>query len=255
MCTQATMEHLSKTRFTQPALFATSIAYLRILDTMGLRPAVVAGHSVGEYAALVAAGALAFRPGLELVAERGKAMEYAGKKNPGRMVAVLGLDVKQVQRVRDESGVEIANYNGPHQTVIGGSSKAIEAAIKQVRIRGGKAVMLPVEIASHTSLMHLAKRIMRPLIEQVPIDPPKIAFIQNWTGDYARSVDKITMGLIYQLTSPVQWDHSIRTMIRDADGAIRITEVGPKEVLTSMNRRVHKDVSSQSAEEVIFKAA
>jgi len=245
-------KRLFTTRFAQPALFTTEIAYLRVLELMGRKPEVVAGHSAGEYAALVAAGSLEFGPGIVLINERGKAMEEAGRQNPGQMIVVLGLGLEKVREICEVLGVEVAVINEEKQIVIAGRFADIEAAKDYIKSQGGRGRHLEnISIASHCSLMEPAKRQMELLILNAPITNPQIPFIQNVTGNLAGDSLDVKLGLISQLVKPVNWVGTIRRMVEEEDVA-GFVEVGPGKVLTGMNVRNAPGAPSVTAESVIF---
>ena len=228
-----TAEDLQKTSNAQPAILTVSIAMLRAKN---IQPDVVAGHSLGEYSALVCAGALDFGEAVRLVRFRGECMERAV---PGGMAAVLGLadDVIASTLARSGGGVEIANYNCPGQTVISGESAALEKACADLTAAGAKRVVpLAVSGPFHSSLMRPAAEEYRQRLAAVPISEPKIAVIANVTADYAREAAFIRELLYRQVFSAVRWTQSVAKML--ADGVNIIEEIGPGRVLTGLVKKI-----------------
>lgn len=252
MCFEGPAEALNDTYNTQPALLATSIAALRGLEEAGRTgdadgPAYVAGHSMGEFSALVAAGALTLEDGLRLVRERGRVMKHAGERSPGGMAAVLGLPRDVVESIceaaRAESGqyVGVANDNCPGQIVISGTLSSLERAMAQAEDQGARRVVrLAVSIAAHSPLMAEAASEFRRILEATPFGKPTIPFVANTTARPLSDPRAIRHALGQQLTSPVRWTESIRWMIDQ--GVDTFVEVGPKEVLTGLVRRIDRGV-------------
>jgi [acyl-carrier-protein] S-malonyltransferase len=248
LCFAGPAEELNDTANTQPALLVTSVAALRALQERGMGdPAYVAGHSMGEFSALVAAGALTFEDGLRLVRERGRLMKQAGERNLGGMAAVLALPREALEQIcataREESGeyVDIANDNCPGQLVISGTNGALERAMEGARAQGAKKVVrLAVSIGAHSPLMAEAAAEFKLLLDAMPFRKPVIPVVANATAGPLTEPDDIREALGKQLTSPVRWTESVRWMI--AQGVTRFIEVGPKDVLTSMVKRVDATV-------------
>lgn len=243
LCLQGPPEVLNDTAYTQPALLTVSVAALRALEPYLERPAFVAGHSLGEFTALVAAGALSFEEALRLVQERGRLMKEAGKHSPGGMAAVIGLDAAQVEQtcaqVRQTTGgyVGIANNNCPGQVVISGDERSLEAASEAMKATGArKVIRLAVSIAAHSPLMARVAGAFRQALAGAAIQPPEIPVVCNATAGPLTDPVEIREALGRQLTSPVRWADSIRWMIRQ--GVTRFIEVGPGEVLTGLLRRI-----------------
>lgn len=234
LCLSGPDEELDKPEITQPAILVTSIAALRALGYYDLKPDVVAGHSLGEFSSLVAAEALSFAQAVRLVNARGKFMESAGKINPGGMVAVLGLELPEVEEICEESGAEIANINSDTQIVISGRNDSISYIVDKLGDR--KARRLRVSIASHSSLMEPARQNMELLLQRESIADPAVSFIQNITGDYALTGEQVRRGLVDQLTGRVLWLDSVRRM--QMDGVGEYIEVGPGDVLTKIIKRI-----------------
>lgn len=242
-----TEEDLKKTDVTQPAVFLHSIIAFRTID--GARPDMVAGHSLGEFSALVANGTLSFESALQLVAVRARAMQKACELNPSTMAAVLGLADEKVEaicaEVQNESGeiVVPANYNCPGQLVISGSIKGIEIACAKMKAAGAKrALVLPVGGAFHSPLMEPAKEELKAAIETTTFHQPTAHVYQNVVARAVHDKEEIKQNLIDQLTGPVRWTQSVQAMI--ADGASRFTEVGPGKVLQGLVLKIDKNVEA-----------
>jgi len=249
LCWEGPEEELNLTANTQPALVAASIAVLRALGELApeLRPVVVAGHSLGEYSALVASGALAFGDALRLVRRRGQLMQEAVPVGQGAMAAVMGLDAEAVAAVAAEAAspadlevCAVANFNGPAQTVIAGHKPAVDRAVELAKERGArKATLLAVSAPFHSPLMRPAREGMAPLLAAAEFHPPRVPVISNVdaapvdTGDAARDA------LVRQIDSPVRWAESVLRMEEDL-GVEVFVEVGPGNVLSGLNRRIVK---------------
>ncbi len=243
LCFEGPAEELNDTVNTQPAIFTMSVACLRALNPLlSLDPLFVAGHSLGEYTALVAAGALDFADGLKLVRERGRLMKEAGEKNPGGMAAIIGLDAGTLEGICQEaSGVQIANYNSPGQIVISGHREALERAMGLARERGAKRVIpLAVSIAAHSPLMRPAAEEFRRAVESTPFRRARIPLVANVTARPISEPEEIREELVRQLTSPVRWVESVERMIEG--GVDTFVEIGPKSVLTGLIRRIDRSV-------------
>ena len=248
LCFDGPAESLNDTLNTHPAMLVTSTAALRVLEQRGMEgPAYVAGHSMGEFSALVAAGALSFEDGLRLVRERGRLMKQAGARSPGGMAAVLGLERESVEtlcaavREQSEEYVGIANDNCPGQLVISGTSAALERAMKLAKEQGAKRVVrLSVSIAAHSPLMAEAAAEFRRFLDTTPFREAGVPLVANATARPLIDPDDIREALGRQLTSPVRWTESVRWMI--AQGVACFIEVGPKEVLTGLLRRIDRKV-------------
>lgn len=233
-------EALKQTRNAQPAIFALSIALCNILASMGLRPDVVAGHSLGEFSALVAGEALSFEDALRLVHARATCMQYACEQNTGTMCAILGLDgntVESVCREIKDGIVDIANMNSPEQTVISGEPEAVHTAGEAAKKRGAKrAIPLLVSGAFHSRLMHLAAERFEPSIASIEICRPRAVFYPNVSAEPTDDVDQIRKNLLKQVCSPVLWQQSMTHMLRE--GVETFVEVGPGKVLSGLLRRI-----------------
>lgn len=236
-------EDLKQTKVTQPAVFLHSVIAYKAID--GAKPDMVAGHSLGEFSALVANGALSFEDALKLVAVRSGAMQKACEQNPSTMAAVLALADDKVEEicmaVYKETGEVVvpANYNCPGQLVISGSLKGIDIACERMKAAGAKrALVLPVGGAFHSPLMEPAKEELRQAIETTSFYTPTCAVYQNVVAKAVLDKDEIKKNLIDQLTGAVRWTQSVQAMI--ADGADKFTEVGPGKVLQGLVQKIDK---------------
>lgn len=247
LCFEGPEDELRQTENTQLAILTHSIAAFRVLQEKGSSPDVVAGHSLGEYSALVASKALRFLDALHLVKLRAQFMADASKVQPSGMVAVIGLDETRIQDICAEASaagiVQIANYNCPGQIVISGESKALEKAIAlAAEAKAKRCIPLAVSGAFHSVLMKPAADNLRGVIKDAPISKPEIKFIANVTGDYVDEPERIRECLVSQVTSSVQWERSILRMI--ADGITEVIEVGPGSVLSGLVRRIDRRVNT-----------
>ncbi len=236
---------LKQTNVTQPAVFLHSVIAFKCADQ--IKPDMVAGHSLGEFSALVANGVLSFEDGLALVAVRASAMQSACEVNPSTMAAILGLPDEKVEAICasvEASTKEIvvpANYNCPGQVVISGTIKGVEAACQQAKEAGAKrAVVLPVGGAFHSPLMEPARKELQTAIEKTTFYQPSCHIYQNVVAKPVSNQDQIKVNLVDQLTGPVRWTQTIQEMV--ADGAKRFTEVGPGKVLQGLITKINKDV-------------
>ena len=247
-----TDEQLKETKVTQPAVFLHSVISALCLGD-NFKPAMVAGHSLGEFSALVASGALSFEDGLRLVAARANAMQKACEANPGTMAAIIGVDDEKVEEICAEVSkggklVIPANYNCPGQLVISGDIEAINEACEKLKEAGAKrALPLKVGGAFHSPLMQPAKDELQAAIEQTTFSAPKCPVYQNVDAKPYTDAAEIKANLIAQLTSPVRWTKSVQNMI--ADGADDFTECGPGKALQGMIGRIDKAVSAHSIEQ------
>jgi len=241
-----TEEDLKKTKVTQPAIFIHSLAAVKAVDTIGA--GMVAGHSLGEFSALVANGALSFKDGLELVYQRALAMQEACDANPSSMAAVLGLEDEKVEEICSniEGIVVPANYNCPGQLVISGETIAVEKACEALKAAGAKrALLLPVNGAFHSPLMKPAQDKLAKAIENTKFNKPIIPIYQNITTTAVEDPEEIKKNLIAQLTGPVKWTQTVRNMI--ADGAESFVEVGPGKTLQGLIKKIHPEALVSSA--------
>ena len=241
-----TDEQLKQTNVTQPAVFLHSVISALCLGD-DFKPAMVAGHSLGEFSALVAAGALSFEDGLKLVAARANAMQKACEANPGTMAAIIGLSDEKVEEVCSEVSADgqivvAANYNCPGQLVISGNVEAVNAACEKLKEAGAKrALPLKVGGAFHSPLMQPAKDELQAAIEQTEFAAPSCPVYQNVDAKAHTDAAEIKANLTAQLTSPVRWTASVQAMI--ADGADDFTECGPGKALQGMIGRIDKNVA------------
>jgi len=242
-----TDEELKQTRVTQPAIFLHSVVLASTLAD--LKPDMVAGHSLGEFSALVANKTLSFEDGLKLVYKRAMAMQHACEVNPSTMAAVLGLDDAKVEEVCagiTEEVVVPANYNCPGQLVISGSIKGIEIACEKLKAAGAKrALVLPVGGAFHSPLMEPARVELEKAINETTFNNPICPVYQNVTAKAVSDPSEIKKNLIAQLTAPVRWTQTVEQMLKD--GATHFTEVGPGKVLQGLIKKVNKEVEALSA--------
>ena len=261
LCFAGPADVLTDTINQQPALLTTSIAALRALasDQRGQgtlpSPAFVAGHSVGEYAALVAAEALDFSDAVRLVRERGRLMKEAGERHPGGMAAILGLDDAAVEAICQEASrqaggpVVCANFNAPGQVVISGEKAALEAASELAKTRGARRVIpLPITIAAHSPLMREAAQKFATAVAATPFRTARVPIVANVTAQPIVAVDEIRAELVQQLTSSVRWTQSVSFMT--AQGVSQFVEVGPKDVLAGLIRRIAPQASATSVGDV-----
>jgi [acyl-carrier-protein] S-malonyltransferase len=259
LCFEGPQSELDDTINAQPAILAVSIACLDALrerlNPLGVNilPAMVAGHSLGEFTAMVAAGAIEFEEALLLVRERGRLMKESSIERPGGMAAVIGLNDQQLQAVVDESQahgvVTMANSNSPGQTVLSGEVGALLWAMDLAKARGAKLVQrLAVSIASHSPLMQQASVHFSELLSQVNMRPPIVPLIANISAQMLNSVEELRHELNGQLTRPVQWTNSVHTMVEY--GVETFIELGPKQVLTSLIRRINSQVQTLSLSDV-----
>ena len=241
-------EKLDQTEFTQPALLAASVGLWRLALEKGTPvPEVVAGHSLGEYSALVAASVLQFSDAVSLVSKRGRLMQNAVPVGEGGMAAVLGLGDEEVKAVCSEcSGVvEAANFNTPGQVVIAGQTRALEVASQACKQAGAKrALPLAVSAPFHSSLMRPAADLMAGALADVTFATPQIRIVQNVDADYCDEPESIRNNLVRQMYSAVLWSDTIRRIA--ADGISMIVECGPGMVLSGFNRRIEKSLASYS---------
>ncbi|MDQ1159677.1 [acyl-carrier-protein] S-malonyltransferase [Chryseobacterium sp. SORGH_AS 447] len=241
-----TDEDLKKTEVTQPSIFIHSVAALKAVNGLGAE--MVAGHSLGEFSALVANGVLSFDDGLKLVSERAKAMQAACDANPSSMAAILGLEDAKVEEICAQiSGIVVpANYNCPGQLVISGETSAVEEACTKMKEAGAKrALLLPVNGAFHSPLMQPAQERLAAAIEQTKFRKAMIPVYQNITTTAVSDPDEVKKNLIAQLTGPVKWTQSVQNMIKD--GATKFVEVGPGKTLQGLIKKIDATVDMASA--------
>ena len=241
-----TAEELKETKVTQPAVFIHSVILAKTLDNF--HPEMVAGHSLGEFSALVANGTLSFEDGLKLVSKRADAMQKACEQRPSTMAAVLGLPDETVESVcASIDGIVVAaNYNCPGQLVISGEFSAVEKACEAMKAAGAKrALLLPVGGGFHSPMMEPAREELALAIENTVFSTPICPVYQNVTATAVSDANEIKKNLITQLTAPVKWTQLVQQMI--ADGATSFTEVGPGKVLVGLVAKINKEVEVVSA--------
>ena len=248
-------EELNNTRITQPAMLSAGIAVWRIMQDQGrANPDVLAGHSLGEYSALVAAGALNFADAIKLVAERGRLMQEAVPAGQGAMAAILGLDDAAVIGVCESAAqgdvVSAVNFNANGQVVIAGSASAVERAVDAAKEAGAKrALLLPVSVPSHCALMKPAADKLAEQLAGITVSTPTIPVINNADVATASDADAIRDALVRQLYSPVRWVESVQKMAQD--GVDTLVECGPGKVLVGLNKRIEKSMNAMA----VFDAA
>jgi len=245
LCFEGPLEELTKTELQQPALVATSVACLRAVETTGIRPDVVLGHSVGEYAALAASGALSDHDAIALVGVRGRVTAAAAEETPGAMAAVIGMEDAEVEALCGEiGGVWPANYNCPGQLVVSGETAAVDRLVEEAPARGArKVVKLRVTGAFHSPLVASAADGLRPAVEGAEWREPEIPFMSTVTAalEPAATLPQI---LLDQLTAPVRFTQAVAALV--ADGVQTFVEVGPGQVLSGLVRRCDRSVRTLS---------
>ncbi len=242
---EGTADELKQTNVTQPAIFIHSVALAKMASAFN--PNMVAGHSLGEFSALVANGALSFEDGLSLVAKRAAAMQKACENNPSSMAAILALDDQVVEQICEQvDGVVVAaNYNCPGQLVISGATQAVETACEKMKVAGAKrALLLPVGGAFHSPLMEPAREELAKAIEETNFNQPSCPVYQNVDAKPHTDIAEIKANLISQLTAPVRWTQSVKSMV--ADGATQFVECGPGKVLQGLVKKIHREAEVSS---------
>lgn len=245
LCFEGPEEELGQTVNTQPSLLAISMACLAVLNQEGIVPQMVAGHSLGEYSALVAAGSFSFVDALKIVRKRGQFMQEAVPPGGGAMAAVLGIKESKLMEVIKQSSdlgvVEVVNFNCPGQLVIAGEIKALDKAIKLAKEVGAKrAIKLAVSGPFHSSLMRSAGEKLGRELDTVTITDPKLKIVANISADYVNSASEIKNSLIRQIYGPVRWEETINKMIDD--GVSIFVEVGPGKVLSGLIKKINRKV-------------
>lgn len=244
---EGTPEELKETKVTQPAIFLHSVVLSAVMGE-NFKPDMVAGHSLGEFSALVANGVLNFEDGLKLVSQRALAMQKACELQSSTMAAVLGLDDERVEEIcKATPGIVVAaNYNCPGQLVISGEVSAIDTACERMKEAGARrALVLPVGGAFHSPLMEPAREELATAIEKTNFNTATCPIYQNVTTYAVSDSDEIKKNLISQLTAPVKWTQSVQNMIKD--GANHFTEVGPGKVLQGLVKKINRDTETTSA--------
>lgn len=252
ICFEGPEEDLRLTANTQPALLICSVIAARLLEERGIQPHFLAGHSLGEYSALVAGGAIDFPDAVHLVRKRGEFMQEAVPLGKGAMAAILGMERDAVIRVCQEAQqgqvVEVANFNSPGQIVISGDSEAVERAVALAKENGAKrAVLLSVSAPFHCRLMKPAGEKLAGTLTQVALREPKVPLVQNVDARMTTSVEEIRHGLVRQASSSVLWEDSVRNLERQ--GVDTFVEVGPGAVLSGLIKRTVKEATLLNAED------
>ena len=253
LCFKGPEEALKLTENTQPAVLTTSIASLKVLQAeKGLISSFTAGHSLGEYSALVASEAITFSEAVKIVRLRGKFMQEAVPVGEGAMAAVLGMEREQVEKVCEEvSSGEVlttANFNCPGQIVIAGHAKAVERAIERIKQEGKKAVLLPVSAPFHSPLMKPAGERLEKALEEISVTDLKIPVVTNVEAEVNTSIDRVKGLLVSQVSSPVRWEESMRKMIEK--GIEQVLEIGPGKVLSGLMKRIDNRIETGNLEDL-----
>ena len=252
LCFEGPEEVLKQTENTQLAILTCSVATLQVLKEYGVLPNAVAGHSLGEYSALVAAGVLDFSDALHLVHARASLMAEAGETQQGTMAAILGMETEQLQQLCEtaEGTVNIANYNCPGQLVISGDVKAVNRVVELAKAEIGerRCRPLPVSGAFHSQLMVPAQQAFQSVLDSVTLHPPQVNIVMNVTGELATDVDDIKNLLFQQITQPVQWEKTLHTI--EETGITHFVEVGPGKVLSGLVKRTLSEGSTVNVEDV-----
>jgi len=252
LCFEGPAEELQKTVNAQPAILAFSIACLEVLREKGIQPACVAGHSLGEYSALVAAGVLSFRDALFLVRKRGQYMQEAVPLGEGGMVAVLGLDSARIEEICREISaggdqIDVANYNCPGQVVVAGTTGALERASQLFKTAGAKkCINLSVSAPFHSRLMYPAAEKLAVHLKAAKMANPGLLFVANVVADYVDEGEEIRKLLVEQVYSPVCWEQSIQRLAGSTDVFL---EVGPGSVLTGLIKKINRQASAGNVED------
>jgi len=245
-------EELRKTERTQPAILAATIATLKVLENNGIRPAAVAGLSLGEYSALVCAGAMEYSDALPVVQKRAKYMQEAVPLGQGGMAAVLGLEheegLKLCRQSQAHGCAEPANYNCPRQVVVAGHREALEEVCRLSREKGARAVMLSVSAPFHCRLQKPVEDKMAAVLEEITLNRPEVPFVANASGQYLSDPSEIKLSLVKQVSHPVLWEDSMRLLLKD--GIDFFVEVGPGRTLTAFMKKIDKNVQALHVEDL-----
>lgn len=249
LCFEGPEDRLTLTENTQPAILAMSTAACRVLVSRGIEPAFVAGHSLGEYSANVAAGTFGFADAIATVRRRGRYMQEAVPVGSGAMAAILGLDVARVQQACDEAAegdvVSPANINGPGQVVIAGTTAAVQRASERARALGAKrAIPLAVSAPFHCALMKPAEERLAPELRALRVQDPRVPVVANVDSDPKRTASAAIEALVRQVSAPVQWEEVVRRLA--SEGVTTYVEVGPGRVLSGLVQKIHKDAQVYS---------
>ncbi len=253
LCFKGPEDALKLTENTQPAILTTSVGALRVLETeKGMTPQFTAGHSLGEYSALVASGAFSFPEAVKTVRLRGKFMQEAVPVGEGAMAAVLGMEKEQIEELCEacSSGEVLApaNFNCPGQIVIAGHSKAVERAIERIKQGGKKAVLLPVSAPFHSPLMKPAGERLEKALEEVSVNDLKIPVVTNVEAEVNHSRERVKGLLVAQVSSPVRWEESMRKMIEK--GIEQVLEIGPGKILSGLMKRIDNRIETKNLEDL-----
>lgn len=252
LCFDGPKEELDKTEKTQPCILTVSISIYNLLVNNGIKPSVVAGHSLGEYSAIVSAGSLDFKDALRLTELRGKLMQESVPEGKGLMVAIVGLDRKEIQDICKslKSGyAEIANYNSPNQVVVAGEKLAVEEFIEKAAERGAKkTVILSVSVPSHCKLMEPVSEKLYKIIESIEIKDSNIPVVNNVDARFITKKEDIKLSLVKQLSYPLLWEDIIKNIVHS--GINTFVEVGPNKVLSNLIRRIISNVKVLHVEDV-----
>jgi [acyl-carrier-protein] S-malonyltransferase len=253
LCFEGPESELQLTANTQPAVLTVSVAGARLLAERGLLPTVVGGHSLGEYAALVAAGALSFADAVRVVRRRGEFMQEAVPVGTGAMAAILGVTLPVVEEICREAGdsevLDVANINSPGQIVVAGHRSAIERAVALAAARGGKrSVLLPVSAPFHCRLMAPAAERLAKVLSDVRAADPRPPVVRNVDAELTTRADEVRPFLVRQVTAPVRWADCVRRMARE--GCRTFLEVGPGRVLTGLLKRIDAELTGLAVEDV-----
>jgi [acyl-carrier-protein] S-malonyltransferase len=253
LCFEGPDEALRMTENTQPAILTTSVASLRVLQSeRGMSPQLTAGHSLGEYSALVASEALIFSDAVQIVRLRGRFMQEAVPLGEGAMAAILGMERQQVEGLCEEvSSGEVlspANFNCPGQIVIAGHSKAVQRAIEMVKQNGKKAILLPVSAPFHSPLMKPAGSRLEKAFEEISVKDLKVPVVTNVEAEINTSKERVKQLLVDQVTSPVRWEESMRKMFKE--GIEQVLEIGPGKVLSGLVKRIDPRIETGNLEDL-----
>jgi len=253
LCFKGPEEELRLTENTQPAILTTSIATLKVLQTeKGISPQFTAGHSLGEYSALVASEALRFAEAVQTVRLRGKFMQEAVPVGEGAMAAIFGMEQEEVEKLCEETTagevLSPANFNCPGQIVIAGHSKAVQRAIERVKQDGKRAVLLPVSAPFHSPLMKPAGARLERALEEITVKDLNIPVVTNVEAEINTLKDRVKPLLVAQMSSPVRWEESMRKMIKE--GIEKVLEIGPGKVLSGLMKRIDPNIEIKNIEDI-----
>ena len=253
LCFNGPADALKLTENTQPAILTASVVALRVLQSENdIVSEMTAGHSLGEYSALVASGGVAFTDAVRVVRLRGKFMQEAVPVGEGAMAAVLGMEREEIEKLCEEVSegdiLSPANFNCPGQIVIAGHAKAVQKAIDQVEAKGKRAILLPVSAPFHSPLMKPAGVRLGQELNKIAVNDLKIPVVTNVEAEPNTSKDRVKDLLVTQVTHPVLWEDSMRKMIRE--GIERVVEIGPGKVLTGLMRRIDSNVEAKNLEDI-----